>query len=150
VRVLCSDAASLPLERNFDLGVSTKGCGANCGCNPIDMPPNVRPPGAAGENDEGNAARTQVLLVPDAPIRGEQYVEGCVVRSFQERTVAECVPALGLRGVDGVPVQRADQPFGRAVVKEDEHRSGRGPREGSQPRNPVRPSLARASRRTAR
>lgn len=139
MRVRCSDAASLPLEGNFDLGVSTKGCGANCGCNPIDMPPNVRPPGTAGENDEGNAARTQVLLVPDAPIGGEQYVVGCVARSFQERTVAECVPALGLRGVDGVPGQRADQPFGRAVVKEDEHRLEPAQRGDSQPRSRALP-----------
>jgi hypothetical protein len=44
-----------------------------------------------------------------------------------------------LRRTDGVPGQRTGQSLRRAVVKEDEHRSGRGPREGSQPRNPVRP-----------
>lgn len=112
----------LAVEGNLDFCVAARNRGGDCGCDLIGALSNTRPLGAAGENDEGNAARTQVLLVADAPIGGEQHVEGCVLRSLQERTVVEPVPALGLCGMNGVLSKRADQPLGRTVVKEDEHR----------------------------
>jgi hypothetical protein len=44
-----------------------------------------------------------------------------------------------LWGVDGVPGQGVDQPFGRAVVKADEHRLESAQRGDSAPRSRALP-----------
>jgi hypothetical protein len=52
-----------------------------------------------------------------------------ILGSIQQRPVAERVPPLGLRRVNGAPRQRAGQPLGRSVVK-----TGRAPAEISERR----------------
>ena len=135
---LLSYTARLRLERDLDLGVTARNRGRSCRRDSLAVLSNARPLGAARENDEGDTARAQVLLVPDAPVGREQNIEAGLFCGLQERPVAESIPALGLSGVDGVPGQRADQPFGRAVVKEDEHRLQPDQRGDSAPRSRVR------------
>ena len=55
------------------------------------------------QNDEGEGAHGQVLLVANATVNGDQDLEVGVLRDLQESAVAERVPALGLCGVDRVP-----------------------------------------------
>ena len=57
------------------VAMDTTNRSGDCGCDLIDVLSNTRPLGAAGESDEGNAARTQVLLVADAPIGGGLMVD---------------------------------------------------------------------------
>jgi hypothetical protein len=146
----CSGAPKLAVEGNLDLGVTARGRGSNGGSNAVGMLPDAGPPGATRQNDEGDAAHSQVLLVADSTVGRDQQLEPRLLGGGQERAIAECVPALCLRRVDRVAGQRADQPLRRAVVKEDEHRRGPRRRAGSEPRTRARPSLARASRQTAR
>ena len=118
-------------EGNLDFGVAARRCGSNDGSDAVGMLPDAGPLGAARQSDEGDAPRSQVLLVADAAVGREQQLEPCRFRGVQERAIAQCVPAPGLRRVDCVPGQRTRQSLRRAVVKEDEYRQGRGPPEGS-------------------
>ena len=86
------------------------------------MVPNTGPLGAARQNDKCDPPHLQVLLVADAAVGREQQFEPRLFRGVQERAIAECVPAPGLRRVDCVPGQRTGQSLPGAVVKEDEHR----------------------------
>lgn len=72
----------------------------------------------------------------NASIGGDADLEARLFGCLQERTVAERVPASGLRGVTRVPRQQADQALRRPVVKEDERRE-RVRLAGSRRRNPV-------------
>jgi hypothetical protein len=80
----------------------------------------VGPSCATGQNDQSDAASLQVLLISDAPVGREQQPEAGFLGGVQQRTVAERVPAFGLRRVDRVRGQSTGQPLGRPVVKEDE------------------------------
>src|SRR5215212_3127899 len=119
-----SGPTSSRLEGNLDLGVAARHCGSHGRTDALGMLPNTGPLGAAGQNDKRNAPPSQVLLVADTPVGREQQFEPRFLCGVEERAVVECVPTLGLCGLDRVPGQRADQPFGRAVVKEDERRRG--------------------------
>jgi hypothetical protein len=68
---------------NLDLGVAARGRGGNCGGDSVDVLPNTRPLGAAGENHEPNAARAQVLLVANAPVGREQHVKAGILCGLQ-------------------------------------------------------------------
>ncbi len=59
------------------------------------------------QDDEGDAASLQVLLVADAPVSREQELEACLFGGVQERAVTQRVPSLGLGRVDRVARQRA-------------------------------------------
>ena len=142
--------AGFRLEGNLDLDVTAIRRRSNGSGNTIGMLPNERPLDATRQHHESDAACRQVLLVADATVCREQQIEPRFLGRVQEIAIAERVPSPGLRRVDGVPGQSMSQSLRRPVVKEDEHRWGPGPREGSQPQNPVRPSPARASRRTVR
>ena len=112
----------LRLEGNLDLRVAARRRGSHSGSDALGMLPNERPPGGTCQDDEGDAASLQVLLVPDAPVGRKQQFEPCLLGGVQERAVAECAPTLRLRRGDGVPRQRTGKPLRRPVVKEDEHR----------------------------
>jgi hypothetical protein len=86
------------------------------------MLPDAGPLGAARQNNEGDTAHAQVLLVADAAVSCEQLLEPRSLSRAQELAIAERVPALALRRVHCVPGQRTGQSLRRAVVKEDEHR----------------------------
>ena len=48
----------------------------------------------------------------DAPVGRELQLEHCRLGGGHEPVVAECVPPIRLRRVDGVPRQRAGKPLG--------------------------------------
>jgi len=52
------------------------------------------------QNDERDAPGSQVLLVANAAVGGEQQLEPSVLGGVQQRPVVERVPAFGLRRVD--------------------------------------------------
>ena len=126
------------VEGNLNLRVTASGGGRDRGGDAFDVSSNVRPPGTASEDDDGDTPCGQVLLVADAAVSREEQIECCLLGSVQERSIAERIPALGLCGVDGVPRKRADQPFRRPVIKEDEHGQELVRRAGSQPRSRAR------------
>ena len=64
------------------------------------MMSNERPLGATRQNDERDAPGSQVLLVANAAVGGEQQLEPSVLGGVQQRPVVERVPAFGLRRVD--------------------------------------------------
>jgi hypothetical protein len=129
----------LRLEGNLDLDVAARRRGSHGGSDAVGMLPNTGPLGAARQNDNSDAPPSQVLLVADATVGREQEFETRFLCGVQERAVAERAPTLGLCGVDGVPGQRVGQPFGRAVVKEDEHRLEPAQCGGSAPRSRALP-----------
>ncbi len=116
------NSAGVRLEGNLDFHVTARRRGSNDGSDAVGMLPNTGPLRAARQNDKGDAPHLQVLLVADAAVGREQQFEPRLFRGVQERAIAECVPAPGLRRVDCVPGQRTGQSLRRAVVKEDEHR----------------------------
>ena len=63
-----STPARLRLEWDVDLRIAARGRGSNGGSYAIRMLPYAGPPRASGQNDHGDAACLQVLLVPDAPV----------------------------------------------------------------------------------
>jgi hypothetical protein len=101
----------------------------------VGVMPNTSPLGAPHQDDEGDRRVRRLFWWRMRRSVVTSTSNSVSSARVQERTIAEGVPALGLRRVDGVFRQRADQPLRRAVVKEDEHRRERTGRAGSQPRS---------------
>ena len=65
--------------------------------------------------EEGKRAYCDTIplhAADNSSVRCDQELEASLLGGVQQRAVAERVPPIGLRGVDGVPGQRAGQPFG--------------------------------------
>lgn len=111
-RLRLSTAPGFRLEGYVDFGVAARRRGSNSGDDAIGEPPNERPAGAACQNHESNAARLQVLLMPDPPVGCDQHLEAALFRDIQQRTVAERVPPSGLGRVNRGCVSAGASPFG--------------------------------------
>lgn len=75
-----------PLEANLDLRVTAGSSGSNGGGNATGVLPNERPLRAAGTNDQSDVAISQILLVADPPIGGDQHVEARLFGGSQQST----------------------------------------------------------------
>lgn len=65
----------------------------------------ARPTGGA-ENDDRNAARSEILLVPKVPVRSDQHFEALPLGGSEQCTILERGPAQFIRREDGVPCQQ--------------------------------------------
>ena len=73
--------------------------------------PNERPPGGTCQDDEGDAASLQVLLVPDAPVGREQQLKLCRL-GVQERAVLSVSQPFDCAVETVCPDNARASPFG--------------------------------------
>jgi len=79
-------ATPLPrLEGNLDLCVATRRRESHSSGDSLGMLPDERPPAGTCQDNDGDAACLQVLLVADAPVGREQQLEPCRLGGVQER-----------------------------------------------------------------
>jgi hypothetical protein len=76
---------------------------------------NTGPLGATRQNDEGDAAHLQVLLVSDAPVGREQQPESRLFGRVQQRAVTEHERGLSIAQLGPVQNVEARQGAGRAI-----------------------------------
>ena len=85
------------------------------------MQSHAGPSRRAGADYQSDFSPNKVLLIAYPPVSCEQKINRRFLRGVEQRAVGKPIPPLGLRRNDRVPGKRAAEPFGRPVVKENEH-----------------------------
>ena len=143
-------APLLRLEGNLDLDVTARRRGSHGGGNAIGMMSNERPLGATVRTtrEMRRARRFCWWRMRRSVVSSSSNPASSA--AFNSAPLLSVSQPLDCAVWTVCPDSARTSPFGRTVIKEDEHRQGRRKRADSQPRTRGRPSPVRASRRTAR
>lgn len=113
------------LERDVHFGVAAGCGGVHARGDAFKMQLHERPSGRPGQNDKGDLAARQILLVADSLIRGEQEINGRILGYVQQIAVGQPIPTSGSGRDYRVAAKSSCNAPRRSVVKQNEHRPAR-------------------------
>jgi hypothetical protein len=114
------------------------------------------PPGRISQNDNGDLAVGQILLIPNSLVPCEQEVESSCLRQFEQIPIGNPVPTAIPRLRHFMRRKRTGYAAGSSMVKKNAHSTSQPrqreleARQGCERQIPARPESVLASHETAR